>query len=118
MFKKISLLAVIFAMIGNVCFAANWIWLASNDEISIYFDGNTCEISDGSLKFWEKDKSLSNRYLVSYKEYRNHTIYTYECIFYDSNGAVLEHDQKHKSARVIPGSQGEKFIRTIASYCK
>lgn len=49
MFKKISLLAVIFAMIGNVCFAANWIWLASNDEISIYFDGNTCEISDGSL---------------------------------------------------------------------
>ena len=40
MFKKISLLAVIFAMIGNVCFAANWIWLASNDEMSIYFDGN------------------------------------------------------------------------------
>lgn len=118
MFKKISLLAVIFAMIGNVCFAANWIWLASNDEMSIYFDGNTCEISDGSLKFWEKDKSLDNRYLVSYKEYRNHTIYTYECIFYDSNGAVLEHDQKHESTRVIPGSQGEKFIRTIASYCK
>ena len=43
---------------------------------------------------------------------------TYECIFYDSNGTVIKHEKNHESARVIPGSQGEKFIRTIASYCK
>jgi len=134
------LLAVFFVFaMAATAFAANWVWVESDDRVGIFFDSESVKfehagesINDNIIYVWwymQFDDAYAQqrpfhgkvlKRLVFYDKFnlKDQTITHIDAVAYDRSGDTVDRGADGKTSRIIPGTKQETLMNAVSNYAK
>ena len=112
--KQIILFASLFMLLfSNTAAAANWQWVASDENVGVFFDTE-------SLRFGKIDKLGIDKNIVRYDKLNlnEQTITGLEVILRDTDGFILGQKNNTGTEHIAPDSRAALMYSAVKEYAR